>query len=35
MLLVDTTMTLDLGERRLLLTAWSPAAHTDCRTAQR
>jgi glyoxylase-like metal-dependent hydrolase (beta-lactamase superfamily II) len=23
-------MTLDLGDRRLLLTAWSPAAHTDC-----
>ncbi|MEA2731392.1 MAG: hypothetical protein QOF70_5867 [Acetobacteraceae bacterium] len=29
-LLVDTTMTLDLGERTLLLTAWHPAAHTDC-----
>jgi glyoxylase-like metal-dependent hydrolase (beta-lactamase superfamily II) len=23
-------MTLDLGDRRLRLTAWSPAAHTDC-----
>jgi quinoprotein relay system zinc metallohydrolase 2 len=29
-LLVDTETTLDLGGRRLLLTAWSPAAHTDC-----
>ncbi len=29
-LLVDSTMTLDLGARSLLLTAWSPAAHTDC-----
>jgi quinoprotein relay system zinc metallohydrolase 2 len=29
-LLVDTETTLDLGERRLRLTAWSPAAHTNC-----
>jgi quinoprotein relay system zinc metallohydrolase 2 len=29
-LLVDTETTLDLGDRRLRLTAWSPAAHTDC-----
>jgi quinoprotein relay system zinc metallohydrolase 2 len=29
-LLVDTETTLDLGGRRLRLTAWSPAAHTDC-----
>ncbi|HME26969.1 MAG TPA: quinoprotein relay system zinc metallohydrolase 2 [Acetobacteraceae bacterium] len=29
-LLVDTEATLDLGGRRLRLTAWSPAAHTDC-----
>lgn len=28
--LVTNEMTLDLGERRLRLTAWSPAAHTDC-----
>jgi quinoprotein relay system zinc metallohydrolase 2 len=28
--LVDTETTLDLGGRRLQLTAWSPAAHTDC-----
>jgi quinoprotein relay system zinc metallohydrolase 2 len=29
-LLVDTETTLDLGDRRLRLTAWSPAAHTNC-----
>jgi quinoprotein relay system zinc metallohydrolase 2 len=29
-LLVDDTTTLDLGGRRLLLTAWSPPAHTAC-----
>ncbi|HEX3991462.1 MAG TPA: quinoprotein relay system zinc metallohydrolase 2 [Acetobacteraceae bacterium] len=29
-LLVKDTMTLDLGDRRLLLTAWYPPAHTDC-----
>jgi quinoprotein relay system zinc metallohydrolase 2 len=29
-LLVEGDMTLDLGDRKLLLTAWSPAAHTDC-----
>jgi quinoprotein relay system zinc metallohydrolase 2 len=29
-LLVATETTLDLGGRRLRLTAWSPAAHTDC-----
>ena len=29
-LLVRDEMTLDLGDRRLRLTAWSPAAHTDC-----
>jgi quinoprotein relay system zinc metallohydrolase 2 len=29
-LLVDTETTLDLGNRRLRLTAWSPAAHTNC-----
>jgi quinoprotein relay system zinc metallohydrolase 2 len=29
-LLVRNETTLDLGERRLRLTAWSPAAHTDC-----
>jgi quinoprotein relay system zinc metallohydrolase 2 len=29
-LLIGTESTLDLGDRRLLLTAWSPAAHTDC-----
>ncbi|HEY4172201.1 MAG TPA: quinoprotein relay system zinc metallohydrolase 2 [Rhodopila sp.] len=28
--LVNDTMTLDLGARTLLLTAWSPPAHTDC-----
>jgi quinoprotein relay system zinc metallohydrolase 2 len=29
-LLVDSETTLDLGDRRLRLTAWSPAAHTAC-----
>jgi quinoprotein relay system zinc metallohydrolase 2 len=29
-LLVQNETTLDLGNRRLRLTAWSPAAHTDC-----
>jgi quinoprotein relay system zinc metallohydrolase 2 len=29
-LLVDRTTTLDLGDRPLLLSAWSPAAHTAC-----
>lgn len=29
-LLVDSETVLDLGDRRLVLTAWSPAAHTDC-----
>ena len=29
-LLVDPETTLDLGGSRLRLTAWSPAAHTDC-----
>lgn len=29
-LLVRDETTLDLGDRKLLLTAWSPAAHTDC-----
>jgi quinoprotein relay system zinc metallohydrolase 2 len=29
-LLVDNTLTLDLGGRTLLLTAWQPPAHTDC-----
>jgi quinoprotein relay system zinc metallohydrolase 2 len=29
-LLVDAETTLDLGDRRLQLTAWTPAAHTDC-----
>ena len=29
-LLVRDEMTLDLGDRKLRLTAWSPAAHTDC-----
>jgi quinoprotein relay system zinc metallohydrolase 2 len=28
--LVDAETTLDLGGRRLQLTAWTPAAHTDC-----
>ena len=27
---MDDETTLDLGGRRLRLTAWSPAAHTDC-----
>jgi quinoprotein relay system zinc metallohydrolase 2 len=29
-LLVSNETVLDLGERRLRLTAWTPAAHTDC-----
>jgi quinoprotein relay system zinc metallohydrolase 2 len=29
-LLVTDEMTLDLGDRRLRLTAWTPPAHTDC-----
>jgi quinoprotein relay system zinc metallohydrolase 2 len=29
-LLVTDETTLDLGDRQLRLTAWSPAAHTDC-----
>lgn len=29
-LLVDSETTLDLGNRRIRLTAWSPAAHTNC-----
>jgi glyoxylase-like metal-dependent hydrolase (beta-lactamase superfamily II) len=29
-LLVTDEMTLDLDDRQLLLTAWSPAGHTDC-----
>lgn len=29
-LLVTDEMTLDLGDRRLRLTAWRPAAHSDC-----
>jgi quinoprotein relay system zinc metallohydrolase 2 len=28
--LVTDQMTVDLGDRRLRLTAWNPAAHTDC-----
>jgi quinoprotein relay system zinc metallohydrolase 2 len=29
-LLISNEAVLDLGDRRLRLTAWSPAAHTDC-----
>lgn len=29
-LLVRDSLELDLGDRKLLLTAWSPPAHTDC-----
>jgi quinoprotein relay system zinc metallohydrolase 2 len=29
-MLVTNETALDLGDRRLLVTAWSPAAHTDC-----